>query len=93
MGCTVVFPASPTRQVARVLKGRLDGKPCRWRITIWYDVGKLEPEETNPRRLVVQCKQPKWLHEVTGVIEDALRDDAKNCGGVTNIKWQAVQEG
>lgn len=91
MGCVVVYPDGK-HQRHRVVKGRLDGKPCRWKLTIWYDVGVLEPDEKNPRRLVIDCRTPKLLREVSADIEAALQDDATNCGGVTNIKWQAIQE-
>jgi hypothetical protein len=88
MVCVVVYPGRSAFR-ARVLKGRLTPKPRRWKVTVWYDVGTLDEGETNPRSLVVEPDTPVWLHDISGLIEAALRDDAANCGGVTNVRWRA----
>lgn len=91
MGCVVRYPGKTPYSV-RLVKGRLPTSPHRWTITIWYTVGQPEENETGPRRMVVRVNKPTWLRDISGYIEDQLRHEASNCGGVTDIKWQAVQE-
>lgn len=93
MAAVVVYP-SPLKKgpVWHLVKGQLDGKPCRWTVTVWYDVGVLDEGEENPRRMVVRVRKPTWLADITGLIDEELKDDARRCGGVTNIKWKAIQE-
>jgi len=90
-----------------MLKGQLDGKPCRWSLTIWYDVPEgalgtdkiLGIREKNPRKLSLRVDQPRWLHDVIReVIDPEMAAEAERIraivpdGKITNIKWQAVQE-
>lgn len=95
MGCTVVYPASPgSRTPWRLVKGQLDGKPCRWHVTLWYDVPleALEPDEKNPRRLVVKVRKPMWLQDITAELQPIIDAESASCGAVTNIRWLANQE-
>lgn len=111
MACVVVFPnpfkPKPGRTPWHLVKGQLDGKPCCWHITIWYDVPEeaLERDDIlgivqkNPIKLVLKSDQPRWLQDLIGqVIDPELEREGARVrelvpgGTLSNIKWQAVQE-
>lgn len=111
MACTVIYPnplkPKPGRPPWHLVKGQLDGKPCRWHVTIWYDVPQeclevdkiLGIEQKNPIKLVLKSEQPRWLHDLIGQVIDPELDRERAAirevvpgGGISNVKWQAVQE-
>ena len=111
MACVVVYPnpmkPKPGRPLWHMLKGQLDGKPCCWSVTVWYDVPEQALEydeilgirEKNPRKLSLRVDKPSWLHDVIReVIDPEMAAEAERIraivpdGKITNIKWQAVQE-
>lgn len=91
MAATVVFPGRG-KALYTVLKGALHGKKCRWFVTVWYDVANLEADERNPRSIKLNVNRPVWLRDITPLVDAHLRDEDATCGGVSNIRWQAVQE-
>ena len=111
MACVVIYPSplkpKPGRPAWHLVKGQLDGKPCRWSLTIWYDVPEealdfdehLGIRERNPLKITLRVTQPRWLQDVIrDVIDPELAAEGKRVrelvpdGRLTNIKWQAVQE-
>lgn len=100
MACLVKFPGNGKADYT-VLKGKLvPGKPRRWRITVWYDVGILNSyeldgkqfQEKNPQIIKIGPTKPLMLSDISAHITAALDEDVANRGGVTNIRWQAAQE-
>lgn len=105
MACVVVYPnplkPKPGRPLWHLVKGQLDGKPCRWRVTLWYNVPveTLSADEVNPRRLVLKVDKPVWLADlIATVIDPELKAEAARIrslvpdGEITGVRWQAVQE-
>lgn len=100
MACLVKYPGNGGAEYT-VLKGQLvPGKPRRWRITVWYDVGVLNKhdldgkpfQEKNPQVIKIGPTQPLMLSEISPHITAVLDEDAAERGGVTNVRWTAAQE-
>uniref|UniRef100_A0A6M3M830 Uncharacterized protein n=1 Tax=viral metagenome TaxID=1070528 RepID=A0A6M3M830_9ZZZZ len=99
MACTVIYPnplkPKPGRPPWHLVKGQLDGKPCRWHVTIWYRIpdAALEADEVNPRRVTFKVAKPAWLQDMVREVIDAhLQGEVAACGGVSDIRWSATQE-
>lgn len=111
MACTVIYPnplkPKPGRTPYLITRGQLDGKPCCWHLTVWYDVPveALERDDIlgivqkNPTKLTLKSDQPRWLQDLIGQVMDPEleRERARvrelvPGGDLSNIKWQAVQE-
>lgn len=93
MGCVLTYPAPKgSKTLWHLLKGQLDGKPCRWQVTVWYDVGILQDTEKNPRVMKFKTDKAVDLQDLMRSINVHLDPDHRNCGGITNVRWRAVQE-
>lgn len=59
-------------------------RPRRWQVDGTY----MTP--SGLQTFQVRAGKACWMHELTEVIEDAIREDVKLTGSVDDIKWTAV---
>ena len=83
MAITVVHIRTPPYY--RVLKGgKRVSKPYRWTVEVRYLAGDIK------RRLLLKPDGELWLHELSPLIDNAIRADREIHGDIFNLMWTAM---